>query len=147
MDVSFELRLFSRTVFSEFRLPTESELDDFEPRFWSLQFFLEAGGSPNVFGRAAVEPTAQVEAIVAAVNALEFGGTINGGQARSLNAKLDAVLALLLRDQDGTVGAAVQILGAFMSQVAALVQNGTLSFSQGQDLIAAAQGVIATLTG
>jgi hypothetical protein len=88
------------------------------------------------------DPSAQIEAIEDAVDVLESGGTISSGLAASLSAKLDAA-----RDHvDDQSPTAVGILTAFIQQVTALVQAGRLSSADGNNLITAAQNVIAELT-
>ena len=67
---------------------------------------------------------------------------INGGQATSLGATLNAALAQVLSDQ---VLPAINLLGAFTRQVLAYVTNGSLTFDDGQALVLAAQSVITDL--
>ena len=114
-------------------------------------------------------PSAQIEALVEDVNALESGGALTSGQANSLTAQLDAALALAPNNQVQAVGsslapnnqiqatdntvrrlegrtkAATNILRAFVRHVAGFVRVGVLSVTEGQPLIGAAQSIIADL--
>ena len=88
------------------------------------------------------DPSAQIDAIEDAVEVLVSGGTISSGLAASLLAKLGAA-----RDHvDGQSPMAAGILTAFIQQVTALVQAGRLNFADGNNLITAAENVIAALT-
>ena len=88
------------------------------------------------------EPAAQIEAIVEAVDLLESAGFINNGQATSLRATLGNALAHVAGDQ---IMPAINLLGAFTHQVLAQVANGSLTLAQGQELVVAAQSVMADL--
>jgi hypothetical protein len=108
----------------------------------------QAGPSGNptnlymTFGaESATDPSAQIEALASAVDALESDGDIGGGVATSLLAKLDQA-----GDQTSSQPeAAIGMLSAFVRQVTALVLTGHLDFAEGQALIVAAQAVIDTL--
>jgi hypothetical protein len=65
-------------------------------------------------------------------------------QGNSLQAKLNAALAAVQR---GNPHAAAGAMGAFVNQVNAFIQNGTLTAAQGQSLIDQASAIIAELGG
>jgi hypothetical protein len=89
------------------------------------------------------DPSAQIEAIEDAVEVLESGGTISSGLAASLSANLGAA-----RDRvDDQPRAAAGMLTAFIQRVTALVRAGRLNSADGNNLISAAQNVIAGLDG
>jgi hypothetical protein len=67
----------------------------------------------------------QAEDLQARVNALQAGGVLNHGQARSLNAKLDL---------NGTTGDIGKVRG-FLNEVAALLDAGVLTQTQADTLV------------
>jgi len=91
-----------------------------------------------------LQPVEQVEQIASAVATLLADGSIDRGEARSLGAKLDVATAML---NDGKPGPAANQLQAFINQVEALVRSGRLTAEQGQELIAAAGGVVGRIQG
>ncbi len=84
----------------------------------------------------------QIDAIVDSVGDLELDGIINGGQANSLNQKLEQALAHV---SAGQTGPAINVLEAFVNQVNAYIRSRRLTPAEGAALIAAAQSVIAEL--
>jgi hypothetical protein len=80
--------------------------------------------------------------LIEAVRALEASGALGGGNANALVAKLEGAIAQL---EQGNVRPAVNKLGAFVNQVEAFLQDGTLSADVGQSLIDAAGRIITTL--
>jgi hypothetical protein len=88
----------------------------------------EMGGTLTSLTLAETTVPDQIEALAETINALELGGTINGGQAGRLGATLDRALALITNDRPR---AAAQLLRVFRLQVLALVLNGSLTFAQG----------------
>ena len=88
------------------------------------------------------DPSARIEAIEGAVAVLASSRAISAGLANSLSAKLGAAGNRVHAQPPAAVG----ILGAFIRQVAALVQAGKLDLTEGTNLTAAAQSVITQLT-
>jgi hypothetical protein len=115
----------SRSIFS-FAGPSQNPAD------FTVNFTLESADDPRT----------QIEALEEAVEVLESAETISGGVATSLSAKLEHSKKHL-EDQ---AQAAIGLLNAFIHPVSALVLSGRLSFEDGQDLVSAAQNVIADLT-
>ncbi len=88
-------------------------------------------------------PSAEsVAAVAAGVRALLSADVLTAGQAKALLAKLDAATESI---NGGNDTEAANQLGAFVNQVRALVNSGTLTPEQRDDLIAAAQAALATL--
>ncbi len=85
-------------------------------------------------------PEQQIQAILDEILA---NPDVNAGLAGSLASKLETVLAKLDKDN---VGAAINQLQAFINQIQALIQAGTLAQPDGQILIDVAQGVIDQLS-
>jgi hypothetical protein len=79
-----------------------------------------------------------------AVRALAAAGNLNHGQATSLLKKLELAERQMER---GNVGGATGVLGAFISQVEALVADGVIAPSDGAFLIRTARAFIAALAG
>ena len=100
-----------------------------------------SSASGLLYPTEAVDPSAQLEAIEDAIEVLEAGGTISGGLANSLSAKLGAAM----HQVDHQPHAAANMLTAFIHQVTALVRTGKLSVADGTNLITAAQNLIADL--
>jgi pullulanase/glycogen debranching enzyme len=91
----------------------------------------------------AVRPlTEQLDLLIADVEALVAGGTLNGGNGNALTAKLRNAQKKI---EQGKPGPAANMLGAFVNQVEAFVNAGKLTSEQGAALIAAAEEVIAQL--
>jgi Tol biopolymer transport system component len=89
-------------------------------------------------------PDEIVELVGGAVGDLVDQGALNPGEANSLTVKLDAVTRRVIQ---GKVTSAVNLLGAFINQLHALVNSGRLSAADAQVLIDAAQEAIAQLGG
>lgn len=89
-------------------------------------------------------PEEQVEDLEDEVEALADAGALSGGEAVSLQAKLDAALASLERGQQAV---ACNQLEAFIHQVEAFVRGGKLTAEEGQSLIDRAQALIDELCG
>ncbi len=105
------------------------------------------GGCPGCAVSLAVTPQLsaeqQVDAIIESVQDLVASKVLPSGPANGLIAKLDGALRQLDKDN---VGAAINVLEAFINQVQGLVNSGILTVTQGQRLIDAAQAVIDVLT-
>ena len=88
-----------------------------------------------------VQTAAQgAQGIQAMVNGLVGNGTLTSGEGNALNATLDAAKAALERDRPS----APNLMNAFINQVLALQGSGRLSPATAQQLIAAANRVIAS---
>jgi large exoprotein involved in heme utilization and adhesion len=85
----------------------------------------------------------ELEGLVVRVQELQSAEILNDGQARSLQAKLQAAIQQVDR---GNHGAAVNQLGAFMNHVDAFVSEGLLSSYEGQVLKDEAQIIIELLS-
>ena len=80
-----------------------------------------------------------IQDAVDAVASLVAAGALDGGDAVSLTAKLDAAQAQLLR---GNERPAVAVLSAFVHQVQALANSGRMTSSDAEALIDAAETAI-----
>jgi probable HAF family extracellular repeat protein len=87
-------------------------------------------------------PAEQVMALRNAVTALATAGTLDEGQANSLQVKLDAISRQL---DIGNKTAATNLLQAFINGVRALTNAGIMSASDGQTLINSAQHLISQI--
>jgi hypothetical protein len=108
-----------------------------------------AGGPGNTpadffmnFTLASDNPNIKVAAILESLRILETNGDLSGGLENALSAKLDAVLRQLEQQPQAATG----MLTAFIHEVTALVQAGRLTAADGQNLITAAESVIADLS-
>jgi hypothetical protein len=81
----------------------------------------------------------QILLLTSEINKLQAAGTLNFGQAQSLRAKLNSALRSVQR---GNTTAARNQLNAFLHEVEAKVTAGTLSQTQGDDLITDAEAVL-----
>jgi probable HAF family extracellular repeat protein len=88
-------------------------------------------------------PAEQIGALTDAVNNLAAAGKLKRGNAQSVLTKLDNAARQLTHGHENV---AAQMLGQFVQKVAELVAGGTLSSSDGQSLIDAAQKLINELT-
>ena len=86
---------------------------------------------------------AQIDLLIDQVDALEEDGVINGGQANSLRAKLEAAQKSAA---NGRVGPAVNQINAFINEVDALMAAGLLSPEEGERLISLAEEIIQSLS-
>lgn len=85
-------------------------------------------------------PTARLEALAERVRALVAAGTLAGGEADALLAKLAAVQRVLRHRP--LAPDALNLLRAFVNQVQALVRSGQLTRADGQTLLDAARCVL-----
>ena len=90
------------------------------------------------------DPVEQIEELIGKVFSLVDEGKLNKGEANSLNSKLDAALKSI---EKGKTNTACNQLGAFINQVNALINSGRLTQEEGEQLIFAAEAVIAELCG
>ena len=88
-------------------------------------------------------PAQGVQNAIAAVNTLVTDGKIDGGNARSLNAKLDNAKDALDR---GNTNAASGKLGAFLHELDALVYSGRASAEDVKALHELVEHVIQSIT-
>jgi ribosomal protein S20 len=84
----------------------------------------------------------QIDVLIDLVDALEADGVINGGQANSLRAKLEAAQQSV---EKGNTTAAANQLNAFINQVEAFVAAGILTAEEGDALIATAKTILESL--
>jgi hypothetical protein len=94
------------------------------------------------FTTSQVPVPVQIDALAENINALELGGTINGGEANSLLQKLEQALAHVT---DGQVGPAVNVLEAFLNQLNAYIRSRRMTVAEGDALTSATQNIIADL--
>jgi PKD repeat protein len=87
-------------------------------------------------------PSQGIQTLVSAVNTQGQG--LNHGQLNSLTVKLNNAIAALQRGSDG---AASNMLGAFINEVSADIQSGTVSSATGNAWIQQAQTVIQSIGG
>ncbi len=85
----------------------------------------------------------QIDVLIDQVDALEADGVINGGQANSLRAKLEAAQKSAA---NGRVGPAVNQINAFINEVDALMAAGLLSPEEGERLISLAEEIVQSLS-
>ena len=88
-------------------------------------------------------PKAQLDAITHEVERLVNKGDLDRGQGYELNTKIEAVQKML-NEADRT--AACNLLQAFVNQVQAYINAGTLPATKGQFLIGTANNVISQLS-
>jgi hypothetical protein len=103
-----------------------------------------SGTGEEIFVAKFGEPTPQqlIAALIAEVEALQAGGSLNGGQANALLTKLGAAIQKL--DQENKT-AAINQLQAFINQVQAFINGGVLTLAEGQPLIDQANVIITTI--
>jgi len=90
-------------------------------------------------GTVVLTPQEQISLLLGDIKDL-IGGSFNSGQANALQSSLNTALSKL---NQGNTTAAVNTLQAFINKVQAQVKSGNLSSADGQDLINAANEVIA----
>jgi hypothetical protein len=83
-------------------------------------------------------PQEMMRSLIAEIEALADGGSLNQGQADSLIAKLNTAIQNL---DSGLANTALNNLDAFSNEVQALVAAGVLTPEEGQSLIAAAEAI------
>ena len=99
----------------------------------------------TVFGFDYVPPANAIQNLINNVlPGLVQNGYINDGQETALISKLQAALKQLAH---GNQNAAVNLLSAFINQVQALVNSGSLTPAEGQSLIDSATRIINSITG
>jgi pullulanase-type alpha-1,6-glucosidase len=86
----------------------------------------------------------RIDLLIDDTDSLEDDDVLNGGQANALRSKLSNALSKFER---GQVKPAIHMLEAFINQVEALVSAGLLTEEEGNELITAAENVIASLSG
>ncbi|HEU0299095.1 MAG TPA: DNA/RNA non-specific endonuclease [Longimicrobium sp.] len=89
-------------------------------------------------------PSQALDGLAGDVDGLVAAGDINRGNGTSLNAKLRAAQQQLAQ---GNGNAALNMLGAFVNEVEAMVASGRLSAAQGAALIAAAERIAESIQG
>ncbi len=82
--------------------------------------------------------------LIQIIQTLQSDGVLGSGNANALIVKLEGAIQQL---DNGNVGQAVNKLEAFINQVEAFIQSGTLTPVTGQALIDEANRIIAALTG
>jgi len=87
-------------------------------------------------------PQEEIEVTLEAIDDLVDAGAVPSGPAQALQATLEGADRQL---DAGRVGAAIGQLQAFIAQVNALVQAGSLSAADGRRLIDAANATLASL--
>jgi hypothetical protein len=108
-------------------------------------YVADAGSSRiQKFSRRQLTPEEQCDILLDEVAELTAEGTLNGGQGHALTVKLEKVLE---RISQGKIRQAINMLGAFMNQVADFVENGLLTPEEGDRLIGIAESIIADLGG
>jgi hypothetical protein len=95
------------------------------------------------FTLASDNPTIKLAVILESLQILEAGDGIRSGNAHALSAKVEAALGQVEGQPQAAIG---MMLGAFINQVTALVGTGRVSPGEGQNLITAAESVIADLS-
>jgi len=96
------------------------------------------GGTSCSFTVTVLTPQAQIEDLIAQINALVSEGVLPANRAKPLITKVEAVLAKLDGEQ---LGAACNQLDAFVNQVHAYVASGALPPEDGQALIDSANAI------
>jgi FIMAH domain len=94
-------------------------------------------------GAFELSPKDRAEDLIAQIDDLVAGGSLNSGQANALEAKLEAALQKI---DDGRISVAINELNAFIKQVQSYVKAGTLSAAEGAALIEAADELLASIT-
>jgi hypothetical protein len=89
-------------------------------------------------------PEEQIVILTIQIDDLVDSGILTGGQGNALNAKLYAALKKL--DQ-GKPDVAVNLLNAFINQVLSFIDDGVLTFDEGEALINAANSIIDGILG
>lgn len=89
-------------------------------------------------------PEAQLGAITHEVERLVYKGELDQGQGNELNTKIEAAQRMML--DKGNTTAACNLLQAFINQVQAYINAGTLPATKGQFLIGTANNVIGQLS-
>ena len=108
-------------------------------------FVGDAGNSRiQKFSRRGLTPEEQCDTLLNEVAELISEGILNDGQGHALTVKLEKVLE---RISQGKIRQAINMLGAFMNQVADFVENGLLTSEVGDRLIEIAESIIADLEG
>jgi hypothetical protein len=116
---------------------------DILANFWTSYF----GDTQAVVWRVRTRPpTPQetIDAIAEDVASLPDAGSVSEGEVNALQTKLDAALTRIAK---GKPKEAANALDAFVNQVEAMVRSGKLTAGEGQQLIDAAQALIAELRG
>lgn len=122
-------------------LPQSSAVGVIDVATNTLTSLIPAGVEPQAIVLVTPQPPTpedQVEALIAAIEALIAGGDLAQNTAAPLISKLEQVLAKL---DGGQTGAACNQLNAFTNQVNAYVANGSLTAADGQDLIDAVNAI------
>jgi hypothetical protein len=101
-----------------------------------------SGADSSVVAVEAVEST--IDGLIGQIEGLIGDGTLKLGQGKSLIGKLELALYML---EYGNTKKAITMLEAFIQEVEAFQRGGVLDDRLAQDLIAAAQAVIASLAG
>jgi hypothetical protein len=102
------------------------------------------GGSRSALVHLTVLTPAQaIPNVIATIDGLESGGTLNAGQANSLVVKLGHAIDSLTQKPNQPTGC--NQLQAVVNEVNALVAGGTLSQAQGDQLLGGPLGVLAIM--
>jgi len=100
--------------------------------------------APVVFSFTTITIEAQIENLIAEVEALRDAGILNSGKATGLITKLESVLDKL---EKGNLTPALNQLNAFINQVNGFIDEGILTPEEGQALIDAANDLISQISG